>query len=115
MPEVKRVPDAAGTDDLEVGALKISPSTRSVHRNGEEIVTTTSEFELLWLLASHAGEVVTRDELYRRLLGTEFDGLDRCIDVRISRLRKKIGDHSRTPHLIKSIRNEGYLLIANPS
>ena len=115
MHEMKQTLGAANGEDLEVGALKISPSTRTVRRDGEEISTTTSEFDLLLVLATRAGHVVTREELYRDLLGTEFDGMDRCIDVRVSRLRKKIGDQSRTPHLIKSIRNEGYLLVANPS
>jgi len=115
MSQLDQTVGAADNEVLEIGKLRISPRSRTVQLNGADITTTTSEFDLLILLARRAGEVVTREELYQTLLGMEFDGLDRCIDVRVSRLRKKIGDHSRAPRFIKSIRSEGYLLAAEPN
>ncbi len=70
---------------------------------------TTAEFDLLWLLASHAGEILSRDDIMNALRGIGFDGLDRSIDARISRLRKKLGDNPDTPTRIKTVRGKGYL------
>ena len=50
--------------------------------------------------------------MYLRLCGSEFDGIDRAIDLRVSRLRKKLGDNAKQPFLIKSVRHVGYLLVA---
>lgn len=75
---------------------------------------TTAEFELMWLLARHVGEVVSRNRLYAELTGLEYDGLDRTIDVRVSRLRKKLRDDPVHPELIKSVRGVGYILAKRP-
>jgi two-component system OmpR family response regulator len=58
---------------------------------------TTAEFDLLWLLARHAGNILSRDDLLQELRGIGFDGLDRSIDARISRLRRKLGDDPGEP------------------
>ena len=99
-------------DFLTLGSMEIDRSTRQVRLGRREISLTSAEFDLLWRLASHAGEAVTRDQLYVDILSREYDGLDRCIDLRVSRLRKKLGDDSRNPRLIKSVRYEGYLLVS---
>jgi two-component system OmpR family response regulator len=70
---------------------------------------TTAEFDLLWLLATHAGNVLSRDDLLQELRGIGFDGLDRSIDARISRLRKKLNDDPENPTRIKTVRGKGYL------
>ena len=75
---------------------------------------TSTEFDLLWLLALNPGQIVTRDQIYRELRGIEYNGLDRSIDLRIARLRKKLGDNGRHPQHIKSIRSLGYLLVSSP-
>jgi DNA-binding response OmpR family regulator len=59
-----------------------------------------------------AGHVLSRDRILDRLKGEEFESFDRSIDVHISRLRQKLGDSPRQPHLIKTIRGVGYLLAA---
>ncbi len=64
---------------------------------------------MLWLLASQAGQVISRDTLVSRLRGIEYDGLDRSIDIRISRLRKKLFDNTEQPYRIKTIWARGYL------
>ena len=75
--------------DLTIGELFISRGSRQVTLSGENIELTSQEFDLLWLLASHAGEVQNRDYIYKAVVGREYDGMDRSVDVRVSRLRKK--------------------------
>lgn len=100
---------------LAVDDLLIHASDRSVFLGGREIDLTTAEFELLWTLASKAGQVVERRDIYQELLGIPYDGMDRSIDLRVSRLRRKLGDDPQSPQRIKSVRGVGYLLATNPS
>ncbi|MBL8786563.1 MAG: response regulator transcription factor [Deltaproteobacteria bacterium] len=99
---------------LRVGPLAIDRGARRVTHDGVEIEVTTAEFDLLWTLASRAGEVVTREDLYASLRGIAYDGLDRSIDLRVARLRKKLGDEGKQPRLLKSVRGAGYLLSDKP-
>ncbi len=71
----------------------------------------SAEFDLLWLLASNAGRVLTREEIFSDLRGIKYDGQDRSIDVRVSRIRPKIGDDPNHPHRIKTVRSKGYLFV----
>ena len=104
----------AGSDTVStritVDGLVIDTTNRSVTIEGGSVDLTTAEFDLLWLLAKNAGKVIPRDELYQQLHGVRYDGLDRSIDLRVSRLRKKIGDDPVQPQRIKSVRSVGYLL-----
>ena len=102
----------APTSSISVHGLKIDASSRTVRLEDQPIELTTAEFDLLWLLASRAGQVVERRDIYEQLLGISYDGLDRSIDLRISRLRKKLGDDPSRPRRIKSVRGVGYLLAA---
>jgi DNA-binding response OmpR family regulator len=101
--------DTASTR-ITVDSLVIDTTNRSVTIEGGSVDLTTAEFDLLWLLAKNAGKVIPRDELYQQLHGVRYDGLDRSIDLRVSRLRKKIGDDPVQPQRIKSVRSVGYLL-----
>ncbi|EJJ4226377.1 two-component system response regulator RstA [Salmonella enterica] len=94
---------------LRFGALTIDPLNRAVQLNGELISLSTADFELLWELATHAGQIMDRDALLKTLRGVNYDGLDRSVDVAISRLRKKLLDSAAEPYRIKTIRNRGYL------
>ncbi|RMF42084.1 MAG: DNA-binding response regulator [Planctomycetota bacterium] len=105
---------SGGDGPLTVGELKIDPAVREVRLRGELVALTTAEFDLLHLLALHAGKVVPRAELYEKLNGIPFQGMDRSIDLRVSRLRRKLGDDSQQPQIIKSIRGVGYLLAVRP-
>ncbi len=78
------------------------------------IPLSTGEFRLLKTLAEHPNTVLSRDQLMDALAGRESDPLDRTIDVMMSRLRRRLGDDAREPTLIKTIRNEGYMLLTNP-
>jgi two-component system response regulator RstA len=94
---------------VDIGDLVIDASQRTATKAGRAIELTSAEFDLLWLLAKHRGEPMSRDSIYRELRGIEHDGIDRSIDLRISRLRTKLGD--KRASLIKSVRGVGYQLV----
>lgn len=98
---------------LDFGSLQIDSINRSVHFQNKNITLSTADFDLLWLLASHAGQVLSRDDLLFSLRGVHYDGLDRSVDVAISRLRKKLDDDPADPRRIKTIRHKGYLFAAD--
>jgi len=107
--EVAVAGEAVEDADLRFGELLIRPAARDVLRGGERVELTTAEYELLLFLAERAGQVVSRDDIMQGLRGLEFDGLDRAIDARVSRLRKKIGDDAQAAERIKTVRGQGYL------
>ncbi|MEJ0095104.1 MAG: response regulator [Methylocella sp.] len=80
-----------------------------VAADGEEIVLTTGEFDMLTVLAKQPGRVFTRDALMDLTRSRNFDAFDRTIDAQIARLRKKIERNPKEPALIKSVRGVGYV------
>lgn len=104
----KHRPDGKGV--LEVGPLRIDRATRDVTVEGQAIPLTTMEFDVLALLASDAGSVVRRDDLYTRAMGVEYDGIDRGMDVHVSRIRRKLQRAGFDSSRLKSVRGVGYLL-----
>ena len=94
---------------LKFSGLVISAQARSVTLDGELIKVSSNEFDVLWFLATKAGQVVSRKELVSHFRGFDYDGFDRSIDLRISRLRKKLKDDSSEPFRIKTIWGKGYL------
>ena len=98
-------------DRLVFGALVVDNGARDVRLAGEPVDLTSAEYDLLWLLASNAGRILTREEIFERLRGIEYDGQDRSIDVRISRIRPKVGDDPMNPKRIKTVRSKGYLFV----
>lgn len=98
--------------ELVFGQLNISHSKRSVGLYGESVQLTTGEFELLWLLASHAEQILSRDFLYKELRGIEYDGMDRAMDTKVANLRKKLGDNASLSTRIITVRGQGYLFVA---
>lgn len=100
---------------LEFGNLVIDNSAREVVLDGQSVEMTSAEYDLLWLLASHAGTVLSRETIFERLRGIQYDGQDRSIDVRISRIRPKVGDDPDNPRRIKTVRSKGYLFVADTS
>ena len=96
---------------LEFGELVIDNGGRSVTLNDKVVDFTSAEYDLLWLLASNAGRILSREDIFERLRGIEYDGQDRSIDVRISRIRPKIGDDPENPKRIKTVRSKGYLFV----
>lgn len=96
---------------LTLGKFIIDAQARSVVLDDKIINISTNEFDLLWILAERAGQVVARSELMMLLRGYEYDGFDRTVDLRISKLRKKLQDNTSQPYRIKTIWGKGYLLV----
>jgi DNA-binding response OmpR family regulator len=97
--------------NLRFGRLVINTAARSVILSGEPIALSSSEFELLAHLAAHAGEIQSRESLFQQLYKREYDGVDRMLDVRISHLRRKLGDEADSSERIKTIWGQGYLFV----
>jgi len=98
---------------LSFGALNLDAQARSADFHQVDLGLTTTEFELLWLLASSAGKVLDRDTVFKTMNGWEYDGLDRRIDVLISGLRRKLSDNQGKPQKIKTVWGKGYLFVAD--
>lgn len=96
---------------LTFGDLVVDNAMREAWLDGQSIDLTSAEFDLLWLLSSSAGKVLTREEIFNQLRGIEYDGQDRSIDVRVSRIRPKVGDDPMNPKRIKTVRSKGYLFV----
>jgi OmpR family response regulator RpaB len=102
-------PVASGATVLRFEGLVIDLATRSVQRQGEELALTSTEFDLLQLLAREPGKVFSRDDILNHLRGHEVDMLTRAVDIVVSRLRKKLEPLDG----IKTLRNAGYTLALN--
>ncbi|MDP3480292.1 MAG: response regulator [Desulfoprunum sp.] len=103
--------DSVGTKQF--GRLSVCQQSRKVLLEDFEIELTSNEFDLLWILADAAGTILDREYLFKTLRGIDYDGLDRSIDVNISRLRKKLGDSSSHPFRIKTVWGKGYLFVSD--
>ena len=103
----------SGLDNGQIifGGLRVNANAQEVWLEDNEVECTTNEFKLLWLLASNGGKVLSRDDILESLRGIGYDGLDRSVDVRVSRLRKKLGDDASHPYRIKTIWGKGYLFV----
>jgi DNA-binding response OmpR family regulator len=95
---------------LRFGALTINPGARSVTLDGANVALSSNEFELLVHLAANAGRTQSRTILFHELYGRNYDGLDRMLDLRISQLRKKLGETDASER-IKTIWGQGYLFV----
>ena len=92
---------------IEVQDVRLDPETRRMWRGSEEIVLSRKEFDLVQALMRRAGDIVTRDELMRDVWQTSFWTSSKTIDVHLGWVRRKLGDDSRHPHLITTIRGQG--------
>ena len=97
----------AGLRTIEAGGLRLNPQTREVWRDNERIEITSTEFDILDLLARSCGRVVSRDELSAALYQRETTPYERSLDVHMSHLRKKLEHGGRA--LIRTVRGVGYL------
>lgn len=104
---------SAGTamTEISIGALVINLDARSVTLDGDAIDLSTNEFDLLSTLCKQPGKVLSREYLFQALYRRPYDGIDRTLDVRVSHLRKKLGDHRESPYRIKTIWGKGYMLV----
>jgi two-component system OmpR family response regulator len=104
-------PVAAGAGPLRFDGLLVDPVTREVLRHGEPVALTSTEFELLLLLAREPGKVFGRDDILNRLRGHEADLYTRAVDIVVSRLRRKL----EPLVAIKTLRHAGYALALRPA
>lgn len=101
----------ANRPELTFGTLSLQRESKTVILRGEALPISGHEFDVLWLLASRPGQVVSRADLVSQLRGIDYDGFDRSIDIRVSRLRKKLTDAPEQPTRIKTIWGKGYILV----
>lgn len=96
---------------LRIHGLCMNPQTLKVTLNNEPLELTSMEFMLLYHLARGAGRNFSREDLLNLFTEKEWNKFDRCVDVHISSLRKKLGDNSRCPTYLKTVRGLGYMFI----
>ena len=97
-----------GPAQVEYGDLKMDFGEHRVIVAGQPIALTPTEFRLLGTLVREAGQVLSREQLIQKVLGLDFDGFDRTIDVHILNLRRKLGDDPSHPRYIKTVYGAGY-------
>jgi two-component system, OmpR family, response regulator CpxR len=102
-------PDDSIPDVVQVGDIELDPATRTVLQNGQPVELTSVEFNLLHVLLSEAGRVVTREHLVDAVLSRKFSPFDRSIDMHVSKVRKKLGDSENGTDHIKTVRGVGYI------
>ena len=109
---VRRVRGQAGPakQTIQVGGLVLDPQRMTVTLDGKSIEVTAYEFSILRALAQRPGKVLSREQLLDLAKGSADLSFDRSIDVHVSRLRAKLGDDSRNPRILKTVRGVGYLL-----
>ncbi|HXC10921.1 MAG TPA: response regulator [Steroidobacteraceae bacterium] len=98
-------------NSLRFGRLLINTVSRTVSLDSQPVALSSAEFDLLAYLAEHAGEIQSRATLFQHLYGREYDGVERLLDVRISHLRKKLGEDADSSERIKTIWGQGYLFV----
>jgi two-component system, OmpR family, phosphate regulon response regulator OmpR len=99
----------ARTAPLRFGRLEIDRDARVVRVDGMERPLTSYQFELLCVLAMHAGRVMSREALMDHVRGEELEAFDRSIDVHIARIRAALEDDPKHPRRIITVRGAGYV------
>ncbi|MGH9078006.1 MAG: response regulator [Acidimicrobiales bacterium] len=105
--------EPANPDVLHVGEVRLDPERHEVHLRGSPVPLPLKEFELLEVLMSNAGRVLTRDTLIDRVWGPHYVGDTKTLDVHVKRLRGKIEDDPARPLRITTIRGLGYKFEVN--
>lgn len=109
----------AGPGDASPGMIRFGDweldlfGRRLTGASGDEVILTTFEFQVLSTLAQRPGVALSRDQIMDLVTDREWNPFDRSIDVLIGKIRKKLGDNSRSPEFIRTIRNIGYMFVAD--
>ena len=98
---------------IVAGPLQIDTERRFAMLRGVPLELTTYEFDLLRTMAERPGRVFTREQLVELVRGSAEDSFDRAVDVHVCHLRRKLGDDSRQPGILKTVRGVGYVLAIN--
>lgn len=105
---IKDIPENKNIVSFNGGELIIDHDKREVRLKGSEIALTPIEFDILNILSSNPGIVLSRETLIDRVLGPDFEGVDRTIDVHIKNIRKKIEEDTKNPSYIITVFKLGY-------
>jgi DNA-binding response OmpR family regulator len=106
---LRRAKSDRKSEVLRYGRLEIDIDARQVRRDGESCDLTSYQFELLLMLARHAGRVLSRDAIMDSLKNQRLEAFDRSIDVHISRIRAAIEDDPKKPRRVITVRGAGYV------
>ncbi|MDX7991984.1 envelope stress response regulator transcription factor CpxR [Xenorhabdus sp. Reich] len=101
-----------GTPILEIDKLQLNPGRQEASFDGVILDLTGTEFTLLYLLAQHLGQVVSREHLSQEVLGKRLTPFDRAIDMHISNLRRKLPNRTDELPWFKTLRGRGYLMVS---
>lgn len=101
-------PTEQSREAVEVGKIKIDTRTHTVYCEGKKIELSPKEFELLAFLMSSKGQVMSREQILRRVWGYEYIGNDRTVDVHVRWLRQKLEDNPEDPQYLLTVRGYGY-------
>ena len=102
-------PEASDPSVFAFGPYRLDFNLRELRRNGDTVVLTSGEFDLLRLLTEHKDRVLDRDRILDLLKGYERSPFDRSIDVQIARLRAKIEPDTKQPRYIRTVWGKGYI------
>ena len=108
-PEDGEAPEASDSSLFAFGPYRLDFNLRELRRNGDTVVLTSGEFDLLRLLTEHKDRVLDRDRILDLLKGYERSPFDRSIDVQIARLRAKIEPDTKQPRYIRTVWGKGYI------
>lgn len=95
---------------IQLGDLTLFPFSYKCQVNGQSIALTQLEFKLLYLLVSNEGKIMSRDFIYKTLLGRDYNGSERTVDVRMSQLRDKLTRQGQQKTRIETVWGQGYML-----
>lgn len=107
---LRRAEYSSSQSDYTVENLYVCPEKHIVKVDGQEVILTLKEFEMLCLLIKNRGIVLTRDQMLNKIWGYSFDGESRTVDVHIRTLRQKL---TTAGGIIKTIRGVGYKISNN--
>jgi DNA-binding response OmpR family regulator len=105
----RAAPAPADDEVLRFGRLEVDLGARQARLDGQPCDLTGHQFDLLAVLASHPGRVLSRDQIMDALKGHPLEAFDRSIDVHISRIRAVIEDDPKSPRRVLTVRGTGYL------
>lgn len=101
----------ADPDYLSVGELDMARSGLAVSFRGVPLTLTQIQFRLLWILARHQGEVLSKPYLYQVVLEREFSRYDRSLDMHLSRVRRKLVETGMAPDRLQTVHGKGYCFL----
>jgi two-component system phosphate regulon response regulator OmpR len=97
---------------IAFGQCTFDPEARTLFdAAGSEVVLTAMEFDLLKVFSDHPGKALSRDRLLTLTRNREWDPYDRSIDIRVARLRRKLGEPPDEPGVIRTVRGVGYMYV----